>query len=241
MNRLFVWKRTFDIFFSVIILTLTMPVIIFSLLMVFISDFQNPIFASYRVGLKGRNFMMFKIRSMYKEKNLNKNIINSTKLDDPRITKIGTYIRKYKLDELLQFINVLLGKMSIVGPRPNTFKQGVELYTNREMDLLSVKPGITDPSSIIFSDEALLLQDSKDADLQYNKIIRPWKSRFSLWYVENISLKMDIQLCFLTFLSLFNRKLALKKLSKILIKKGQIELGVVCRREEDLKYIEPPI
>ena len=240
MNRFFLWKRTFDIFFSVIILTLTMPVIIFALLIIFISDFQNPIFVSYRVGFKGRDFEMLKIRSMYREKKSNKNIVNSTKLDDPRITKVGTYIRKYKLDELLQFINVLSGKMSIVGPRPNTFKQGVELYTTKEMKLLSVKPGITDPSSIIFSDEALLLKDSNDPDKKYNKLIRPWKSRFSLWYVENISLKLDIQLCFLTFLSLFNRKLALKKLSKILINTGQFELGVICRREKDLEFIEPP-
>ena len=130
--------------------------------------------------------------------------------------------------------------MSVVGPRPNTFSNGVELYTSKEMLLLSVKPGITDPASIVFSDEAYLLRDAQDPDLKYNQLIRPWKSRLSLWYLKNIKFGNDVKLCVITFLSIFNRQLALKILSKMISKSGDNDLAIIALRDKNLFHINPP-
>ena len=102
--------------------------------------------------------------------------VDSTSATDSRITSIGHVIRRFKLDELTQLWNVFLGDMSLVGPRPNVRKE-TDLYTIPEKLLLTVRPGITDISSIIFSDEGDILANKKDPDLAYNQLIRPWKSR----------------------------------------------------------------
>ena len=124
---------------------------------------------------------MVKIRSMII--NADKTGVDSTSSDDMRITSVGKVIRKLKLDELSQLWNVLIGDMSLVGPRPNV-KSETDLYTKIEKNLLNVKPGITDFSSIVFSDEGDILSGSDDPDLLYNQLIRPWKSRLSLFYIE---------------------------------------------------------
>jgi lipopolysaccharide/colanic/teichoic acid biosynthesis glycosyltransferase len=102
--------------------------------------------------------------------------VDSTSSSDNRITPIGKIVRKFKLDELPQLFHVLTGKMSLVGPRPNVWND-VKIYTKEEKELLSIKPGITDFSSIIFSDEGDILSNYKNPDLKYNQLIRPWKSR----------------------------------------------------------------
>ena len=111
------------------------------------------------------------------------NKIDSTSLNDSRITVVGNIIRKYKIDELAQLINVLNGSMSLVGPRPNV-KRETDLYTLQEKLILSVKPGITDFSSIVFSDEAEILEGKEDPNISYNQLIRPWKSRLAIIYVK---------------------------------------------------------
>ena len=112
-----------------------------------------------------------------------KNGVNSTSLNDARITPVGHKIRKYKLDEFTQLWNVLIGDMSLVGPRPNVLVD-TNLYTKVERKLLTVRPGITDFSSIVFSDEGKILENKKDPNLSYNQFIRPWKSRLGLIYIE---------------------------------------------------------
>ena len=103
----------------------------------------------------------------------------------------------------------------MVGPRPNV-KSETDLYTDQELKLLTVKPGITDISSIVFSDEGEILKWHKDPDLAYNQLIRPWKSRLSLFYIQKRDMKMDILLILVTILSIFSRKKSLKLLNIIL-------------------------
>ena len=139
--------------------------------------------------------------------------VDSTSNNDLRITSIGKKIRKYKLDELFQLWNVLLGQMSLVGPRPNV-KAEVDLYTNDEKELLSVKPGITDFSSIVFSDEGKILKDKKDPDLAYHQLIRPWKSRLGLIYIKNQSILLDIQIIIYTLIAFISKRTALNWIGK---------------------------
>ena len=130
-------------------------------------------------------------------------------LNDKRITKVGKKIRKYKIDELSQLLNVILGDMSLVGPRPNTPKE-VAKYSEKEKRLLNVKPGITDFSSIVFSNEADVVGHHYDPDYAYDTLIRPLKSRLGLIYIENQSIKLDLKLLFFTLATLKNRKLGLR-------------------------------
>jgi lipopolysaccharide/colanic/teichoic acid biosynthesis glycosyltransferase len=141
--------------------------------------------------------------------------VDSTAANDNRITAVGQFIRRYKLDELTQLWNVLMGDMSLVGPRPNV-KRETDLYTPVERKLLSVKPGITDISSIVFSDEGEILKDQADPDIAYNQLIRPGKSILGLLYIENQSLWLDIKLCFLTVIAILSREKALAGVQGIL-------------------------
>jgi lipopolysaccharide/colanic/teichoic acid biosynthesis glycosyltransferase len=128
---------------------------------------------------------------------------SSTSDDDPRITRIGEFLRKYKLDELPQLINVLKGEMSVVGPRPEV-KKFTDLYDEEEKVILTVRPGITDWASIWNSDEAEVLGGAEDADDAYLKLIRPTKLRLQLKYVRERSFWTDLKLIFLTFQALFH-------------------------------------
>ena len=200
------YKRLFDFTFSLIGTILFLPFLIIILSIIWINDFKNPFYISLRVGKKGKQFKLIKLRSMVID--ADKFNINSTSSDDFRITKIGKFIRKFKIDEIVQLINVMLGDMSIVGPRPNV-KSETDHYSHEEKKILDMKPGITDFSSIIFSDEGDILEGSENPDLLYNQIIRPYKSRFAIFYVENHNLKMDIYLIILTLYSIVNRSKSL--------------------------------
>ena len=208
------FSRFFDILFSAVILLFSSPVILPILLIVYLQDFCNPFYVSSRVGYKSVPFKMLKIRSMVV--NADATGVSSTSSTDQRITPVGKFIRRYKLDELSQFINVLLGSMSVVGPRPNVIDE-VNLYTNLELTLLSVKPGITDLSSIVFSDEGTILSDSSDPDLDYNQLIRPLKSRLGIFYISKKCFTMDILVIISTVVSLFSRQLSLKLVASILL------------------------
>ena len=141
-------------------------------------------------------------------KNADTSGVDSTSVNDMRITPIGQFIRKYKLDELTQLWNVFLGDMSLVGPRPNV-KRETDLYTLEERRLLSFKPGITDFASIVFSDEGEILSNQKDPDVAYNQLIRPGKSRLGLFYLEVARIRTDIALLFLTVVAVLSRQKAL--------------------------------
>ena len=149
--------------------------------------------------------------------NSNNHNFNSTSDNDNRITKIGKIIRKIKLDEITQLINVLIGNLSLVGPRPNVFED-VNKYTDKEKHILSVLPGITDFSSIVFSDEGSILKNSKNPDLDYDILIRPWKSRLALLYINNSNLVLDIKILFFTFTNFFMRNRTLSMINTQLIK-----------------------
>jgi lipopolysaccharide/colanic/teichoic acid biosynthesis glycosyltransferase len=234
-----VLKRIFDILFSLLVLVVFFPLICTFVLLVFLQDFGFPFYVANRIGQNGKKFPMIKIRSM---------VINaeskgaiSTSTDDGRVTFIGKFVRKFKIDELSQFINVLIGHMSVVGPRPNTYLWGVDLYTNLEMRLLDVKPGITDMSSIVFSDESEIVKGSKNSDLTYNQLIRPWKSRLGILYIQKSSILLDIKICMITLIAIFSKSIALKEINKILKKlNADIDLIEVAKRKDVLLPFPPP-
>lgn len=186
-------KRFIDILISFFGLTVASPILLVVSFIVWIQDFKMPFYIPYRVGVDNKLFKMVKLRSMIV--NADSSGVDSTGSDDVRITSIGHFIRKFKLDELTQLFNVLRGDMSLVGPRPNVLTE-TNLYTDLEKKLLTVRPGITDISSIIFSDEGDILSDFDDPDLAYNQLIRPWKSRLGIIYIENRSIILDFQLPF---------------------------------------------
>ena len=142
-------KILIDKFISLFVLVIFFPLIVVCLFLVFLKDFSNPIYISTRVGKNFKNFNLLKIRSMIN--NADKSGVTSTSSNDKRITYIGKFIRKSKIDEILQLINVIKSDMSLVGPRPQIPSE-VKFYSDYEKNLLSIKPGITDFSSIIFSD-----------------------------------------------------------------------------------------
>ncbi len=188
-----VLKRLFDIIFSLLGLLFLLPVFIITFIMVKV-DSKGPVFyGGKRVGKNGELFDMLKFRTMHQDAD---NISNSSSCpeNDPRITKLGSFLRKYKLNELPQLINVLRGEMSVVGPRPQV-KWAVDRYSdeNKKM-ILSVRPGITDYASIEFSNEGEILRGSIDPDKDYLENIEPGKIKLELEYIKNRSLWVDAKI-----------------------------------------------
>lgn len=232
-------KRIFDIFVAVVALTVTGPILLVSMLLVWRQDRHSPFYMARRVARGGGDFTMIKIRSMIVR--AESTGVNSTGAHDDRITPVGRFIRRFKIDELSQFINVLKGDMSVVGPRPNTWAWGVELYTAVESRILSVRPGITDLASIVFSDEGDILDGAAHPDLLYNQIIRPWKSRLALWYISNMSLALDIRICWLTALAIVDKRRAVAGVVALLEgAQADPALIAVCRRDAKLPAAPPP-
>lgn len=210
-----------------------------TMIAIWLQDFQSPFYMAPRVGQGNRDFTMMKLRSMVK--NADKTGVNSTGANDMRITPVGHFIRRYKIDELSQFLNVLRGDMSVVGPRPNTRRWGVDLYTEEEQRMLALKPGITDLASIVFSDEGDILADAEHPDLRYNQIIRPWKSRLALFYLDHASLALDLKIVWLTALAIIDKRRALAGVVELLEALGaDATLVDVCRRESPLPEAPPP-
>lgn len=231
-------KRFLDLLVSSVLLILFLPVITVAIFLIWIQDFHNPIYAATRVGKNGKLFKMYKLRTMVV--NAEKSGIDSTANSDTRITNIGGKIRKYKLDELSQLINVFFGSMSLVGPRPNV-KRETDLYSKEEALILSCKPGITDLSSIVFADEGLILEHYKDPDLAYNQVIRPYKSRLAILYVQHQNTLLDLKLLIYTFMNFIDRKKSLNAVHKEVLKiTDDIELAQVCLREDALLPKAPP-
>ncbi len=232
-------KRIFDFTVSFIGLVMTMPLTIPVLILIWIQDFKNPFYIAPRVGRKFKTFRMIKFRSMIV--NADKTGVQSTSAADARITPIGNFVRKYKMDELSQFLNVFIGDMSFVGPRPQVRETGTDLYTDEEKRMLDVKPGITDFASIVFSDEGNILKDSKNPNLDYNRLIRPWKSRLALLYVDKRSFFLDVKLMILTAVAIISKQKALGYINGILINlKADPLLIEVCKREKPLIPYAPP-
>ena len=230
--------RYLNFILALILFFILLPLIFFFIALVFFYDFKNPIYFAKRVGLNFTEFKMFKIRTMVV--NAENSGVNSTSDSDSRITPVGKVIRKIKIDELMQLVNVLKGDMNLVGPRPNVLSD-VKLYNEVEKKILSVKPGITDFSSIVFSDEGLILKNKPNADLAYNQLIRPWKSRLCLIYIKEKGLILDIKLIFLTILAIIKKEIALNAIHRILKKKKyEGKILEIVKRKEVLKPSMPP-
>ncbi len=195
-------KRAFDLFFSLIGLILLSPVLVTISILIWKED-RGPVFyRGVRVGRFGKPFRIFKFRTM---------VVDAERLggpstadDDPRITKVGKFLRKFKLDELPQLINVLKGEMSIVGPRPEV-QIYVDMFTEEEKAILSVRPGITDWASIWDSDEGALLAGSPDPEMTYLEKIRPEKIRLQLKYAREQSFLTDLEIIVRTILTVLKR------------------------------------
>jgi len=232
------FKRLFDFFTSIALLIVFSPVLVMFSFLIWKQDYHTPFYIAPRVGKDGKIFKMIKFRSMII--NADQSGVDSTSSSDSRITKLGKFIRKFKIDELPNFINIFKGDMSFVGPRPNV-KRETDLYTAEEKILLSVRPGITDIASIVFSDEGDILKDSVDPDLDYNQLIRPWKSRLGIFYIQNRSIWMDIKLMFLTAIAIISKSKSLALINKILLKKSKDEdLIKVSLRDAALTPHSPP-
>jgi lipopolysaccharide/colanic/teichoic acid biosynthesis glycosyltransferase len=206
-------KRLLDVAVALTGLIFLSPLLLVVALLIFREDFRTPFYNPLRMARGSGQFRMLKFRSM--RVNADKTGVNSTSADDPRVTPIGSFVRRFKLDEVLQLWNVLKGDMSVVGPRPQ-IELETSLYTDVEKRMLSVKPGITDPASIVFSDLGDILKQSPDPNLRYNQIVRPWKSRLALGYVEHQTLWVDLKLIGITALGLAARPMALRLLQRVL-------------------------
>ena len=191
--------RFFDFILSLVGLVILAP--LFIVLSVWIKiDSIGPVFyKQIRVGQNGKDFGLFKFRSMVVD--ADKKGLITVGGRDPRITRSGYFIRKYKLDELPQLINVLVGDMSLVGPRPEVRKY-VDLYTYEQQKVLSVKPGITDYASIEYMDENEILGKSSDPEKTYIEEIMPEKIKYNMKYIKNRSLIEYFKIIFLTVLKI---------------------------------------
>jgi lipopolysaccharide/colanic/teichoic acid biosynthesis glycosyltransferase len=175
--------RVADLLFSLFGLIVLSPVILIFALLIVIDDYGSPLYIQERVGINGTTFKLLKLRSMKKRSG---GLLISTS-NDSRITSIGRFIRKYKIDEIPQLLNVLIGSMSIVGPRPEVSKY-VRLYSENQREVLLVRPGITDYASITFKNENEILGNSQDPESTYINYILPRKLRLNMIWIRNKSL-----------------------------------------------------
>jgi lipopolysaccharide/colanic/teichoic acid biosynthesis glycosyltransferase len=188
--------RFFDILFSIIGLIILFPFLILIALIIKITS-KGPIFYKQkRVGISNIDFLVWKFRTMHND--ADKTGLLTVGGRDPRITTIGYYLRKFKLDELPQLFNVLFGSMSVVGPRPEVRKY-VELYTLKQQKVLLVKPGITDWASIVYRDENVILEKSSNPERDYIQLILPDKIRYNLIFIEKRSLTEYFRIIITTF------------------------------------------
>src|SRR3954462_3179407 len=210
-------KRLLDVVLAALGLLIASPLLLVVMFLIWRQDGASPFYIAPRVGRGERAFDMIKLRSMVV--NADRTGVDSTAKDDARITPVGQFVRRYKLDELAQLWNVLKGEMSLVGPRPNVQRE-TALYTSEEKKLLTVAPGITDFASIVFSDESEILAGEADPDLAYNQLIRPGKSRLGIFYVEHHSVAVDLQLIWLTALAVLSKPAALRGVVALLEQLG---------------------
>jgi len=231
-------KRALDVALALLGLMLAAPLLVPVMIAIWAQDGRSPFYVAPRTGRAARPFRMVKLRSM--RVGADRSGVDSTAAGDSRITRVGAFVRRYKLDELTQLWNVLVGDMSLVGPRPNVERE-TRLYTAREARLLSVRPGITDFASIVFSDEGDILEGQRDPDLAYNQLIRPWKSRLGLFYIERRSLALDLELIVLTALAIVSRGAALRGVARCLAARGAPEsLLAIAARQTPLRPFPPP-
>lgn len=189
-------KRLFDILASGIGLLVLSPIFLILAVWIKLDSKGSVFYRQVRVGLHNKDFHIFKFRSM--RMGSDKGSLVTIGGRDPRVTRSGYYIRKFKLDELPQLINVFMGDMSLVGPRPEV-RHYVDYWTEEQMRVLDVRPGITDPASIKFRNENDLMEQAEDPENYYINVIMQEKLKLYLEYVDHHSFWGDIKLIFQTF------------------------------------------
>jgi len=192
-------KKIFDMIFSLLGIIILSPIFLVTSLLIKLGSSGPVLYKGTRVGKNKKLFKMYKFRTMV----INADKIGgpSTSKNDSRLTKIGKIIRKYKIDEIPQLINVLKGEMSFVGPRPEVLEE-VKTYTKEEKQILKIKPGITDWASIVFRNEGEILKGSENPHKTYIEKIRPEKHRLEIKYVKNHNIFIDLKILFKTILTI---------------------------------------
>lgn len=193
-------KRAFDFTFSMVLILILSPVLIFISVWIVFDSRGGVIYTQQRAGKNNEDFSIYKFRTMHT--GADKKGLLTVGMKDNRITKAGYFLRKYKLDELPQLFNVLIGNMSFVGPRPEVRKY-VLLYTTPQLKVLSVKPGITDYASILYANENEVLASSADPEREYINTIMPAKLELNLKYINEQSFFTDIKILFQTVTKIF--------------------------------------
>lgn len=192
-------KRIFDIFFSLIILAVFFPFGLIIAVLISLESKGGIFYKQERIGKNQIPFYLFKYRTMRKDADKSGKL--TVGMRDPRITRTGYYLRKFKLDEFPQFLNVLIGEMSIVGPRPEV-KEYVALYTVEQLNVLSVKPGITDYASLEYFNENEILGKSDNPQQTYINEVMPEKLKLNQKYIQHPTLVHDLKIMWLTFLKI---------------------------------------
>lgn len=195
-------KRLFDILVSSVILLFFFPIGILISTFIFFGSKGSVFYRQERVGLNGKSFLLYKFRTMKPDSDKSGKL--TVGMRDPRITRIGYILRKYKIDEFPQFLNVINGSMSIVGPRPEV-QEYVDLYTEDQRKILNVKPGITDYASLEYFDESRLLGESENPRETYIYEIMPSKIALNKKYLDNPSVAHDIEIMWKTFLKIIGK------------------------------------
>lgn len=191
--------RLFDILFSVLGLILLSPIFIVLYIIIRTGSKGGAFYVQERIGKDGKPFMLYKFRTMHVGSD-SEGLLTIGK-DDNRITRVGNFLRKTKIDELPQLLNVLKGDMSLVGPRPEVRKY-VDLYTEEQRKVLSVRPGITDYASIEYVNENELLSKASDPDRVYIEEVMPDKIKLNMKYLEHYTMQEYFRIIFLTLKSL---------------------------------------
>lgn len=193
-------KRLFDILFSLLVLTIGLPFALIIALLIVLDSKGSVLYRQSRVGRNNVDFQLYKFRTMCT--GADKGSLITVGGDDARITKVGRFLRKYKIDEFPQFLNILKGEMSIVGPRPEVRKY-VDMYTPEQMRVLSVRPGLTDYASIRYVNENELLATSLGPEKTYIEEIMPDKLKLNLKYIDEQSVGTDLKIMMQTIVAIF--------------------------------------
>jgi lipopolysaccharide/colanic/teichoic acid biosynthesis glycosyltransferase len=196
-------KRIFDFILSFLGIILLLPLFIVISILIILDSPGGIFYLQTRVGKNNKDFKLFKFRTMKTDSD--KKGLLTVGNADSRITRTGLWLRKYKLDELPQLFNVLLGNMSLVGPRPEVRKY-VDMYSPEQLQVLSVKPGITDNASIEYADENELLSKQSDPEKFYITEVMPAKLRVNLEYISNQSVAEDFRIILKTFFRIFKKQ-----------------------------------
>jgi lipopolysaccharide/colanic/teichoic acid biosynthesis glycosyltransferase len=193
-------KRLFDIIFSILGIIILSPFLILISIVVLLTSGGGAFYRQVRVGKNGREFRLIKFRTM--RRGADKSGSLTVGMRDSRITSIGFYLRKYKLDELPQLFNVFKGDMSFVGPRPEV-PEYMAFYNAEQREVLKVKPGITDYASIVYSEENELLANTQNPEELYIKKVMPAKLKLNRKYIDEMSLSTDIKVILKTISKIF--------------------------------------